>query len=123
MSDEKEKKILQINQQTAARLSALFLLLMLGAFVVGYFMGQRHALQDGIQVLQKESLADEVYANAFAIKGLDKEPLHFDEEERETSVEQAIEENNESPELQSELYFASLIGYNVRQKKIAEAFV
>jgi hypothetical protein len=138
MLNEKENKaLLQIDQRSVARVSAVFLIVLLGAFFLGYYMGKRQTLLSGIQTFQKESLADEVYANAFALHGVVKNELNFEiaqnskDSDADQGVDLVVDDTTEvssflPPEtvlLPAVRYCAPLIGYSARNKKVGEDFI
>ncbi len=103
------------SSQVLAYSSGMLIFAGFGIFCIGYSIGYRSALRESLRGIQKESLAQEVYANAFFIN--DQSQIIED-----SNLNQSPEDESISQETDSQLFTARLIGYPETHKKQAIQF-
>ncbi len=123
MNENKDKELSSLftcSSKKAAQLSGMILLGLFFVFCFGYSVGYRRAIQDSLRGIQKESLAQEVYANAFFVNNPSQSPEERDQEELFQPEDYQEISKDESPK---RVFTARLIGYPILHKINALQFV
>lgn len=103
-----------------AQFSGIILFALLFIFCFGYSIGYRKAMQDSLRGIQKESLAQEVYANAFFVNNQYQSTEERDQEKSFRSEDcQEVQKDNDL----KKKFTARLIGYPISHKQNALRFV
>lgn len=118
--DNEKSSFFTCSSKTAAQCSGIMLFALFFAFCFGYSIGYRKAIQDSFRGIQKESLAQEVYANAFFVNN---QYQSSEERDQEQVLQPEDYQETQEDESAKKFFTARLVGYPMPHKPNALRFV